>query len=385
MKNIKSAFIYSKEFAKFKPPKGYPWALKRTEATYQLCKKLGLLDHEWINIYTPAPAKEAEILSFHDKKYIGFLKKANNGVFKEEWLKFGLGTTECPIYKGVYDYHMLATGATLRGVELINEGDANIVFNPTGGFHHAGRDFASGFCYINDVVLAAMKWLDIKKRVLYVDIDAHHGDQVQEAFYSSSRVMTISFHESGKTLFPFKTGFEDEIGKGRGKGYAINVPLPEEIGDEEFVWAFQRIFLPLVKSFKPDVVIAALGTDGLFSDPLSNLKLTNMSFSQVVQMIVDNSPKLLALGCGGYVLENAVRTWTLEWATMNGLGCREEDIASFGGAFWGDGVCSLKDAPSFIPDEIREKTKREVKRVTKAIQKVIFPLHNIKVSGREKA
>jgi acetoin utilization protein AcuC len=230
-----------------------------------------------------------------------------------------------------------------------------------------------------------MKWLDIKKRVLYVDIDAHHGDQVQEAFYSSSRVMTISFHESGKTLFPFKTGFEDEIGKGRGKGYAINVPLPEEIGDEEFVWAFQRIFLPLVKSFKPDVVIAALGTDGLFSDPLSNLKLTNMSFSQVAQMIVDNSPKLLALGCGGYVLENAVRTWTLEWATMNGLGCREEDIASFGGAFWGDGVCSLKDAPSFIPDEIREKTKREVKRVTKAIQKVIFPLHNIKVSGREKA
>ncbi len=133
------------------------------------------------------------------------------------------------------------------------------------------------------------------------------------------------------------------------------------------------------------MVIAALGTDGLFSDPLSNLKLTNMSFSQIVQMIVDNSPKLLALGCGGYALEDAVRTWTLEWATMNGLGCSEEDIASFGGAFWGDGVCSLKDVPSFIPDEIRKKTKREVKRVTRTIQKVIFPLHNIKASGRDKA
>jgi len=379
MGSAKTAFIYSKEFSKYKPPKGYPWSVKRTEATFQLCKKLKLFDYEWIRVHTPEPAKESEVLAFHDKKYIALLKKANKGVFREEWLKYGLGITECPVYEGVYDYNLLGTGATLLGVKLINEGTADIVFNPTGGFHHAGRDFAAGFCYLNDVVLAVGKWLNKKKRVLYIDIDAHHGDQVQEAFYSTSRVMTISFHENGKTLFPFSTGFENEIGKGRGKGYAVNVPLPEGTGDQEFMWAFQRIFPPLVKSFKPDVVIAALGVDGLFSDPLSNLKLTNVGFSQAVQIILDHSPKLLALGCGGYSLENAVRTWTLEWAVLNGLGCSEEDLMSFGGVFWGDGVCSLRDTPSFIPDEMREKNMKEIRRVTRAVRKVVFPIHGIKI------
>lgn len=374
----KSAFIYSKEFLKFKPHKGYPWSVRRTEATYQLCKKLNLLDHDWIRVRTPKPIEESELYSFHDKKYIGILKKANQGIFKEEWLRYGLGTTECPIYRGVYDYHLLAAGATLLGVKLIHEEGVDIVFNPTGGFHHAGRDFASGFCYINDAVLAAGTFRKLKKRVLYIDIDAHHGDQVQEAFYGSSKVMTISFHESGKTLFPFKTGFENETGKGQGKGYAINVPLPENTGDDEFIWAFQSLFLPLAKSFNPDVVIAALGADGLFSDPFSNLQLTNASYSQAVQMIVDHSPKLLALGCGGYDLESIARTWTLEWSIMNGLGCSEEDITSFGGAFWGDGVCSLQDTPLFIPDEIRKKNRHEVERIIKTIQKHIFPVHGIK-------
>jgi acetoin utilization protein AcuC len=381
---MKSAFIYSRRFSEFKPPKGFPWSVRRTEATYQLCKRLNLLDHDWIRVCTPKPLEESELYSFHDKKYIGILKKANNGLFNEEWLRYGLGITECPIYKGVYEYHLLASGATLLGVKLIEEGEADIVFNPTGGFHHAGKDFASGFCYINDVVLAVRKWLDLGKRVLYVDVDAHHGDQVQEAFYGSSKVMTISFHESGKTLFPFKTGFADEIGKGRGKAYTINSPLPANTGDEEFIRAFQRIFLPLVRSFKPDVVVATLGADGLYSDPFSNLQLTNVSYSKVAQMIADNSPKLLALGGGGYVLENIARTWALEWSIMNGLGCSEEDNSLFGGAFWGDGVCSLQDTTLFIPDGIRKENKREVERIVSTIQKVIFPAHNIKDSGKRK-
>jgi len=380
---MKSAFIYSKEFLKFKPPNGYPWSVQRTEATFKLCEKLNLLNHDWIRVFTPEPAKESELYSFHDKNYIEILKKANRGISKEEWLKLGLGTTECPIYKGVYDYHLLAAGATLMGVNLIEEGESDIVFNPTGGFHHAGKDFASGFCYINDVVLAAQRWVDRKKLVLYIDIDAHHGDQVQEAFYTTSKVMTISFHENGKTLFPFKTGFENEMGKGRGKGYTVNVPLPANTGDEEFLWAFERIFPPLIKSFKPDVVIAALGADGLYSDPISNLQLTNASYSQAIKMIVDHSPKLLALGSGGYVLENVVRTWTLEWSIMNNLGCSEEDISSFGGAFWGDGVCSLQDSPIFIQEEIKEKNKQEVEKITTYIQKNIFPIHKIKNRGRD--
>lgn len=379
MESVKTAFIYSNDFLKYTPPKDYPWFVKRTEATYQLCKSLKLLDHEWISVHSPRPAKESQILAFHEKKYINLLKKANKGVSREEWLQYGLGTSECPVYEGVYGYNRLATGATLLGVDLIHEKVADIVFNPTGGFHHAGKDFAAGFCYINDIVLAARRWVNKEKRVMYVEIDAHHGDQVQEAFYNSSRVMTLSFHESGKTLFPYHSGFANETGKGRGRGYSVNVPLPEGTGDEEFVWAFQEIFPPLIKAYKPDVVIAGLGTDSLFSDPLSHLKLTNMGLSQAVQMITDHAPKLLALGCGGYALADAVRAWTLEWAIFNNLDCKEEDLVSFGGNFRGDGVCSLQDMPSFIPDDIRKKNRKEIKRVVAAVQEVVFPIHEIKV------
>ncbi len=375
---MRSAFLHSQQFSGFRAYRGYPWLFKRSEATYKLCKKLNLFGHDWMSIHAPKPASTQDILSFHTKEYVTILKKANKAVFREEWLRHGLGTTECPVYEGVYDYHALATGSTLLGVELISRGSADIVFSPTGGFHHAGKDFAAGFCYINDVVIAIKRWLRARKRVLLIDMDAHHSDQVQQAFYGTSRVMCMSFHESGKTLFPFKTGFEDEIGKGRGKGYTINVPLPENTGDDEFSWAFGKIFLPVARRFKPDIVVAALGADVLFSDPFSHLQLTNISFSQALGSIVEVSPKLLALGCGGYVLEDIARTWTLAWAIMNGLAPKEEDAALFGGVFWGDDLASLKDRPHFVPDDMRQKAKSEVRRVVRAIEKNVFPILNIK-------
>ena len=375
---MRSAFVHSRQFSKFKAYRGYPWQFKRGEATHGLCKKLGLFDHEWMTVHTPKPASMEDILTFHTKQYVTVLKKANKGISKEKWLAYGLGTTECPVYKGVYDYHALAAGGTLLGVELIRQDKVDTVFCPTGGFHHAGKDFAAGFCYVNDVVMAIKKWSSVRKRVLFVDIDAHHSDQVQEAFYQTSRVMCISFHESGKTLFPFKTGFEDEIGKGHGKGYTINVPLPENTSDQEFSWAFEEVFLPVAQGFKPDIVVAALGADVLFSDPFSHLKLTNLSFSQALERIVQVSPKLLALGCGGYVLEDMARTWALAWAIMNGLGPREEDAALFGGVFWGDDLTSLKDRPLFVSDSIRKKTKSSVRRVVGEIKKAVFPILDIK-------
>ncbi len=375
---MRSAFIYSKEFAKFKAYEGYPWLFERSEATYQLCKKLHLLDHDWMRIYSARPATTRDLLAFHTKEYIDLLKKANRGIAKEEWLRYGLGTSECPVYKGVYDYHRLAAGGTLLGAELIKTDEADMVFSPTGGFHHAGRDFASGFCYINDIVLAIKRLQRARRRVLYVDLDAHHGDQVQHVFYGTSKVMTLSFHESSRTLFPFKGGTENEIGRGRGKGYTINVPLPENATDEQFLWAFDRIFLPVSKAFQPDVVVATLGADVLFSDPFSHLQLTNDAVSKALEGILQASPKLLVLGCGGYVLDNVARTWTLAWATMNGLGPREEDYLSFGGMFWGDGLSSLKDRPQFVPDDIKEQVKKELQTVVNFIETKVFPILSIK-------
>jgi len=374
---MQSGFIYSKKFSEFKAHQEYPWLFKRSEVTYQLCKRLHLLDHDWMEIYTPKPARTEELLGFHTKKYISILKKANQGVPNEKWLKYGLGTTECPVFKGVYDYHALAAGATLLGTELISQGKADIVFSPTGGFHHAGKDFAAGFCYINDAVLGIKRWLGQKKRVLYIDIDAHHGDQVQEAFYNTSKAMIISFHESGRTLFPFKTGSENQIGKGRGKGYTINIPLPENTSDHEFLWAFDRIFLPVIRFFGPDVVIALLGVDALFSDPFSHLQLTNTALVKALESIIQVSPKILVLGSGGYTRENIARTWTLAWATMNGLGPTEEDLATFGGMFWGDGLSSLKDQPRFVPDHVKEKAKSELHRMVHAIEDRVFTILGI--------
>lgn len=374
---MRSAFLYSEKFAGLKAYEGYPWLFERSEATYQLAKRLGLFDHEWISICTPEPASFEELTAFHTEEYLAVLKKANNGNFKEEWLHYGIGTTECPVYEGVYDYHALAVGSTLLGADLVERGEADIVFGPTGAFHHAGEDFAAGFCYLNDIVLAIKKWLHRKKRILFIDIDAHHSDQVQKAFYRDSRVMCISFHEGGNTLFPFKTGFEDEIGQGHGKGYTINVPLAENTSDEEFQWAFENVFSPVAEKFQPDIVLAAIGVDTLFSDPLSHLQLTNRSISQAVRLITQVSPRLLALGCGGYVLENVARTWTLAWAIMNELGPKEEDAALFGGMFWGDSLASLKDQPHFVPDSLRQKARDHLEGVVETIQRNVFPILQI--------
>lgn len=378
---MRSAFLYNKAFARYKAYKEYPWLFERTDVTYRLAKRLGLFDHEWITVYTPEPAEFEALKAFHTEQYLAVLKKANNGKFEEKWLNYGLGSTECPVYRGVYDYHALAVGSTLLGADLLDRGEADIVFGPTGGFHHAGEDFAAGFCYLNDIVLAVKKWLHRRKRILVIDIDAHQGYQVQRAFYRQSRVMCISFHESGKTLFPFETGCQGKIGKGHGKGYTINVPLAKNTSDEEFCWAFEKVFFPVANKFRPDVVLAVIGVDTLFSDPFSHLQLTNRSIGQAVKMITDVSPKLLALGCGGYVLDNIARTWTLAWAIMNNLRPGEDDAALFGGMFWGDQLVSLNDQPHFVPDDLRDKASSDARKVVETIQRNVFPILEIDGEG----
>jgi len=375
---MKSAFIHSDEFSKFKVSNEYPWLTERSDVTYSKCKELNLLDHDGIEVIRPKPASIKDLYLYHTKEYINLLKKADKGIFDESMLRYGLGTLECPVVRGVFKYHNLAAGATIAGANLLVQNKKDIVFSPTGGFHHAGPDFASGFCYINDINITINKLLKTGKRILYIDIDAHHADMVQETFYSNPDVMKISFHESGKTLFPWKTGFKNEIGKGKGKGYNINFPLPENTGDEEFLWAFERVFPPVARAFKADITFAILGVDIISSDPLTHLQLTNNAFIKAVKIIKQASAKLLALGCGGYLLDNMERSWTLAWAAMNDLEPKEEDAATFGGMFWGDGLYSLLDRPSFLPNNIRKKTKKEIKKVYKYIVSNIFPILGIK-------
>ncbi|HDM09625.1 MAG: acetoin utilization protein AcuC [Deltaproteobacteria bacterium] len=371
---MKTAFIYTNKYLKYTPPDNYPWSVRRAEATYNLCKRLGLLDHPWITVHQPSPLAQEALYNFHTKAYVSLLKEANDGHFKEEWLRYGLGTTECPVYKGVYEYNLLTAGATMDGAKLVKEGHVERAFNVCGGFHHAGKDFAAGFCYINDVVLAIKSLLSHYTRVMYVDIDAHHGDQVQQAFYSTDRVLTISFHQDPKTLFPFEGGDEKEAGRGKGRGYCINVPMAPGTGDDEFLWAFGEIFVPAAGAYKPGVVVAVTGVDGLATDPLSNLKLTTKAYTEAVEIICRYSPKLLVLGGGGYSLEHSSAAWTLLWATINGLGCSDEDMVSFGGAFWGDGICSLQSSPIFVSEKERKQTRNHLSRVVRRLKNEVLSL-----------
>jgi acetoin utilization protein AcuC len=194
---------------------------------------------------------------------------------------------------------------------------------------------------------------------LYVDIDAHHGDQVQAAFYDSDQVFCLSFHESPNSLFPYETGFETEVGRGKGKGYNVNVPLPAGTGDEVFSWAFRELYPPIVKNFCPDVVIGVFGMDTIYSDPMTNLLLTNNAVIDAVEIVSRSAPRQLAFGCGGYVLDNLARGWTLAWAAMTRQEINNDQSLTVGGVFLGERDVSLRDGPHFVA----EKTLAEKKEI----------------------
>jgi len=370
---IKSVFLHSEEFAGFQAYEGYPWLFERSQATLELCRRNGLLEREGMEIRRPSRAASEALKAYHTESYLKVLQQANEGVFAESMLAFGLGSMECPVYRGCLDYHGLVVGSTLIGVDILKRGNVDLVFAPTGGMHHARPDFASGFCYLNDPVLGIHRFLEHGWRVLYLDIDAHHGDMVQEAFYEEDRVLNISFHEDPKTLFPYKSGFVDEMGKGPGTGFNVNVPMSAGAGDEAFTWAFERVLPPLADAFRPDVVAAVLGADTFASDPMSNLKLTTEGYCKAVTWIGSLASKVLALGCGGYVLDNIARAWTLAWAILNNVPLTEETELLFGGVFRGDGLVSLQDRPVFIPQETRRRAMAECRRVVRYIEEHHFP------------
>ncbi|UCE47535.1 MAG: hypothetical protein JSW47_18295, partial [Phycisphaerales bacterium] len=220
----KAAFIYSQELEKYRYPPEHPFNTVRGQRTHETVRSMGLLTGPGRSEVAPVPAERVVLKKLHTGRYLHALKKAAEGKWDAEALSMGIGTEDCPIFEGLYDYAVLATGGTLTGARMLLSGDADIAFNPSGGYHHAGPEHAAGFCYINDVALACMVLSEHGKRVLYLDVDVHHGDGVANAFYDRSDVLTLSLHQNPKTLFP-GTGFEHEMGQGDGKGYCVNVPL----------------------------------------------------------------------------------------------------------------------------------------------------------------
>jgi len=371
----KTAFIYSDKFAGYKYGESHPFKPERARLTLERCQQLKLLDKPWMEVVEPKPADPRTVALFHDQAYLEMLKQANDGVFRDEMIEFGLGTVDCPVFPGVYDYSLMTTGATLLAAQLVEEG-YKAAFNVAGGLHHAQPRSAEGFCYVNDIVVAILQLLDRGRRVAYVDIDVHHGDGVQNAFYEDDRVLTISVHESGRTLFPWG-GFETEIGLGAGMGYNINMPLPADTDDELFLWAFNEIAPPAVTAFAPDLIFAVLGTDTLLYDPLAHFSMTNNGFAEAVQALMSLSYGCVALGGGGYNVDSAVRAWTLAWSIMNGIEPQDTYIGVIGGMMLGTEYLeggSLRDRHVYTTGPRKEEIRREAERVVSYIKDTVFPL-----------
>ena len=389
-----SAFIYSEEFSKFEYSSSHPFKPVRAKLTLDLCRRYGLIDRPWIRILPPAATDFQTLAEFHDETYLKVLKAIDSdAMVRELWpdllskedlkgeprlLKYGLGTEDNPVFPGVYDFALLTAGATLLGARKIASGEIQIAFNPVGGFHHAGRDHAEGFCYVNDIAIAVIQLLKQGLRVAFVDIDAHHGNGVQDAFYRDDRVLAISFHQNGKDIYPW-SGFENEIGEGPGKGFTVNCPLPAGTDDEIFERAFEEIVPPLLGAFKPDIVIGEIGADTHLADPLSDLNLTNLGYSRVVEKLAEMSPRLLALGGGGYDLYKTARNWTLAWAVLNGLEPRDEFAGVVGGMMFGPEADAgdIYDKKFVTGGKAKEQMRQEVDRVLATLKNTVFPLHRI--------
>ena len=288
----------------------------RLSYVVELLEAYGIFATTGITMSKPETAIETDLLTFHTPRYINAVK---NPVFKQNHMgpnEFNIGYGDNPIFSNMYSIANLIVGSSIFAAKQIYSGKHNAVFNIAGGLHHAMPNNASGFCIFNDPVIAINKLLSFGLKPAYIDIDCHHGDGVQHAFYDTDQVLTISIHESGKYIFP-GTGFTDEIGKGKGKGYSVNLPLHPYTNDYIYIEVFENIVPKLIQLFKPDVIVAQLGIDTHYSDPLTHLCLTTQGHSKIVEMIKNLGHPILALGGGGYNLQAVSRGWASAFAVLS--------------------------------------------------------------------
>lgn len=374
MPPCRTALIYSPLFGDFSYGDDHPFKLQRNRLAYDLLDAYGLLKLPDMQIRDCRPIDDAMVLSFHDPAYIACLKNFSASDDPRADFRFGLGDAECPVFKGLYDCAALGAGATFEAVRLVEEGQVDIAFNMAGGWHHAHRAKASGFSYLNDAVIA-INWLVARgRRVLYLDIDAHHGDGVQEAYYDTDQVLTISLHESGIYFYP-GTGFEDETGEGRGAGYSVNVPLLAHTDDAIYMKAFDEVAYPLIAAYNPDIIVTQIGADTFRTDPLTNLEITTHTYGQMLSKIKRLKIPWVALGGGSYDLMNTARAWTLAWAIMNGVKLDPRLPAAFIDRIESLGYRNrvLLDAMHWADEGDRALALTAVEKSIARIKKTVFP------------
>jgi acetoin utilization protein AcuC len=375
----KCTFIHSKELDRHGYPSDCPFNSHRAERTFQTVSSFGLLIGTGRSLVVPTPAVRTELERFHSPRYLDVLERASRGEVDESILEMGLGTADTPIFLGMYDYAALACGASLLGARMLLSKECDLAFNPSGGYHHAHPQQASGFCFLNDVVLACLELRNAGKKVLFLDLDVHHCDGVSEFFYNSPDVMTLSLHESGKTLFP-GTGFTDEIGAKEGLGFSVNIPLPVGTYDGAYDKVFREVALPLILAFQPDALVVEFGMDTLAGDPLAHLDLTNNEPALIARSLLDLNIPMLATGGGGYHVSNTARAWSLLWSVFVGEEPDDTLAVGLGGVMLHstDWIGGLRDR-ELIPDEAsRQRVDAEIDEMIAKVKSTLFPFHGLK-------
>jgi len=287
----------------------HPLTIPRVETVIDLCRAL-----DWFapDEYVVSPrATIDQLRAFHTREYVEALRtaSAHGSVDPDTRERFGIGTMENPPFAGVFERASTAVGGSIPAAELALEG--RIAFNAAGGTHHGRQDRASGFCYFNDPVFAILHLLDAGiLRVLYVDLDAHHGDGVQEAFADDVRVWTLSLHETGR--WPY-TGALDDVGGGR----SVNLPVPAAFHDAELRLVVDDVVLPLADRVAPEAVVMTCGGDALAGDPLTSMALSNVALWDAIERITAVAPHAVVLGGGGYNPWTLARYWTGIWARLS--------------------------------------------------------------------
>lgn len=301
-------FISSEVYRAVGYPANHPLAIARIAPVMDLCAALGWLPQGYVD----SPAADAATLTrFHDAAYVAALREASTLGRVQPWMRerHGLGTLENPVFPGLYDRAALSVGGSILAADHVAAG--GIAFHAPGGTHHGFRDHASGFCFFNDPVFAILTLLDQGKRVLYVDLDAHHGDGVEAAFAGDRRVRTISVHEEGR--WPFTGLLQDEAG-----GTGFNLPVPARMNDNEFALIIDGAVLSLARGFAPDAVVITMGADALAGDPLSSLAISNVALWRAVESLVACVPSAVVLGGGGYNPWTLARAWAGMWGRLSG-------------------------------------------------------------------
>ncbi|EJW04077.1 hypothetical protein EDEG_01653 [Edhazardia aedis USNM 41457] len=315
MKRI--AYFYDPNIATYHYAQGHPMKPLRVRMAHSLITQYNLYKH--MTVHNPHHASFENLTNFHSTDYIKFLSSVtpfNMNNMLSDLQKFNVGE-DCPVFQGLFDYCKSTTGGTLASAYKINSMQVDVAINWSGGLHHAKRSEASGFCYVNDIVIGILELLKYHSRVLYIDIDVHHGDGVEEAFYTTDRVFTVSFHKYGD-YFP-GTGSINDIGELKGRGYSVNVPLKDGINDLSYSYIFKPVIQNVIDTFKPNVVVLQCGADSLSGDRLGCFNLSHKGHAECVKFVQSFNIPMIVLGGGGYTVKNVSRTWAYETSCILGV------------------------------------------------------------------